>query len=108
MGVGVEEVEGGGAEISVAAVGGGQGGVGAAGDLLEGLGEECAAGVEFAGVGFGEGLAGEIEAEEAGIVLRGRRDAFGVVGAKSFVGEDGGTDGSGDGGALFEAAGLGG
>ncbi len=90
-----EEVEGGGAEVAVAAVGGGELGVGGSADGAEGFGEEGSAGVEFAGVGFGEGLAGEEEGEEAGVVERLR----GGVGLGGEAGE-----GLGDGGAFFEAA----
>jgi hypothetical protein len=51
----------------VAAVGGGEGGLGCAGDGEQGSTEECAAGGELAGVGFGEGRTGEIEGEQAGV-----------------------------------------
>ncbi len=86
---GGEEIEGGCAEVAVPAVGGGEGGIGAVGDVLKGAGEDGAAGVELAGVGLGEGLAGEVEAEEAGDV-GGLGGDFGECG--------------GDGGALLEAA----
>ena len=89
----VEKVEGGCAEVAVSAVGGGECGVGGAADGEEGFGEERAAGVELALVGFGKRGAGEIKGKEAGVVDR--------------LGGDG-AYGAGDGGALFEAASLGG
>ncbi len=90
-----KQVVGSGSEVAVAAVGGAEGSIGGAGDFLDGAGKDGAAGVELAGVGFGEGLAGEIEAEAAG---------FG--GAALFAGIDRLREGRGNGGALFELGGL--
>ena len=86
-----EQVEGRSAQVAVAAVGGGQRGVGGAGDGEDGLAEQRAAGVQLAGVGLGEGRAGEIEGEQAGI-----------VGARRCC--VGSCNGLGDGGALLQPA----
>lgn len=91
-GAGFEEVEGGGAEIAVAAVGGGEGCFGCSGDGEKSATEERAAGVELAGVGFGEGCTGKVERKEGGIL--GVR--CGGVDRR---------DGLRDGGAFAEAAG---
>jgi hypothetical protein len=90
-----EEVEGGGAEVAVAAVGGGERCVRGSGEGEDGFGKQRAAGVELARVGFRERSAGEVEGEEAGVVgvRRGSLDC---------------GDGGGDGGALLQAAGGGG
>ena len=60
----------------MAAVGGGEGGVGCAGDAKDGSAEQRAAGVELARVGLGEGFAGEVHGEErasSGFAHRRRR-----------------------------------
>ena len=95
FGFGGEQVVGGCAEVAVAAVGGGEFSVGRGGDGKDGAGEEGSAGVELAGIGLGEGQAGEILGEEAGVL--------GVWGFAVRLG-----DGLGDGGAFFEAAAFGG
>jgi len=86
-----QQIEGGGAEVAKAAVGGGERGIGCAGDGEQGSGEQRASGVELARVGFGKGGSGKIEGEEAGVGGSGEVDA---------------GDGLRYGGALFEAAAL--
>ena len=73
-------------------IGGGEVDIGCSADGEEGLRQECAAGVELAGVGLGEGVPAR---------YRAKRPASSVSGAG---GVDGG-DGCGDGGALLQLAG---
>jgi hypothetical protein len=88
--VAVEEVGGGGSEVAVAAIGGGEGFGGCAGELGNGFAEEAAADVEGSRIRFGEGRAGE---PEGGAPCIRNREGAEVVG---------------DEGALFELFGGGG
>ncbi len=68
-GGGGEEVAGSGAEIAVEAVGGSEGGVGEAGELEEGIGEEAGSHAEGAGVGFREGAADGVGCGQGGGIV---------------------------------------
>ena len=69
----------------MSAIGVGQVGVGGSADGKDGFAEQGPAGVELARVGFGEGRAGEIEGEEAGVFGFGR----GRMDRGEFLGDGG-------------------